>query len=81
MPDSPEADLKLIEKHASEEIAQFGGTVGKVEIEPVAFGLKAVKLMFIMDEDKGSTEDLENKISQQQHVESINVVDVRRTIG
>ena len=45
MPESPETDLKKIEIKATEAITAFGGHVGKVEIEPVAFGLKAVKLL------------------------------------
>jgi len=37
--------------------------------------------MFIMDEDIGSTEDLENSISESENVVSAEVVDVRRTLG
>jgi len=37
--------------------------------------------MFVMDEAKGSTDDLEKKISEIDGVNSVEVVDVRRTIG
>ena len=81
MPESPDSDLKKIEEEAKEMIKKFGGDVGKVEIEPVAFGLKAVKLIFIMDESKGGTEDLENEISGLDQVNSVETIDVRRAIG
>jgi len=64
MPAAPDTDLAKIEEDASKLIKEFGGDVAKVEKEPVAFGLIAVKLMFIMDEDIGSTEDLETSISE-----------------
>jgi len=81
MPESPEEDLKKIEADARESIAEFGGEVGKSEHEPIAFGLKALKLIFVMDESIGSTEKLENNIQKIKGVNSVEVVDVRRAIG
>ncbi|HLC56307.1 MAG TPA: elongation factor 1-beta [Candidatus Nanoarchaeia archaeon] len=81
MPESPDSDLKKIEEEAIVKIKEYGGDVGKVEIEPVAFGLKAVKLIFIVDESKGGTEDLENEISGLDQVNSVETIDVRRAIG
>ena len=80
-PDSPDVDLGKLEEAAKKEIADFGGDVGKVEVEPIGFGLKAVKLIFIMDESKGSPDPLEQKISELPGVASARVTDVRRTIG
>lgn len=81
MPEAPDTDLKKLELQASKEIATFGGEVGRVEIEPIAFGLNAIKLIFVMDEAKGSTESLENEIAKIPHVQSVDVIDVRRAIG
>ena len=81
MPESPDIDLKEIEIAATQEIKVFGGEVGKVEIEPIAFGLKALNLIFVMDEAKGSTESLENIIAKIPGVQSVDVTDVRRAIG
>ena len=81
MPESPEEDLKKIEADARESIAEFGGEVGKSEHEPIAFGLKALKLIFVMDESIGSTEKLENNIQKIKGVNSVEVVDARRAIG
>jgi elongation factor 1-beta len=81
MPDSPDVDLTKLEKKAREAVTKFGGEVGKVETKPFAFGLMAMEIFFVMDEAKGSTETLEQEISDYEEVNSVEVVDVRRTIG
>jgi elongation factor 1-beta len=82
MPDGPEADISLIQSKAEDEIKKFAGNSEiKAEIELIAFGLKALKLLFVMDEAKGSTEELENKIKEFQSVSSVETIDVRRAIG
>ncbi len=80
MPESPEVDLKEIIDKATEIINKVG-EVGKTETEPIAFGLNAIKLIFVMDESKGSTEPLENEIAKLEHVNSVEVIDVRRALG
>ena len=62
MPEAVETDLSRIETKATKLITEFGGVVGKSEQEPVAFGIKALKLMFVMNEDIGSTESLEGRL-------------------
>ncbi len=81
MPDGTETDIKNLEKLVSKEIKEFGGRIEKIEIEPIAFGLQALKIIFSMDERKGSTESLENKVSDINGVSSVEVTDVRRMIG
>jgi elongation factor 1-beta len=81
MPESPEIDLKVIEEKATKMIAEFGGEVGKVQHSPVGFGLVALNLIFVMDEEKGSTESLEEQITALDEVMSCEVTDVRRAIG
>jgi elongation factor 1-beta len=82
MPQSPSIDLSKIEAEAKNEIIAFCNSKEfKTQIEPIAFGLKALNILFVMDENKGSTEELENKISQIDGVESVEVTDVRRAIG
>lgn len=82
MPESPEEDLARIEAEAKEKIAAFAGEgETKTEIEPIAFGLKAVKIMFVTDEKKGGTDSLEAEIQTIRGVNSVEVIDVRRAIG
>ena len=82
MPSSPEVDLSSIQSKAEEEIKKFSGeTQFKIEQEPIAFGLKALKIIFVMDENKGSTDVLEENIKKIDGVNSVEVIDVRRAIG
>jgi len=82
MPESPDIDLNNISAEIEAKIDSFAGEGDrKKEIEPIAFGLKALKITFVMDEKKGGTEPLENEISKIEGVQSVEVVDVRRAIG
>ncbi len=80
MPESPDVDLMAIEEKANEVIKKYGD-VGKSETEELAFGLKALKLIFVMDESKGSPDALEEDIAKIDGVRSVEIVDVRRAIG
>lgn len=81
MPVSPETLLPAIQEAATKLIHEFGGQVGKVDIQEVAFGLKSLNLFFMMDEDKGSTESLETEVAKIGGVNSVDVIDVRRALG
>ena len=82
MPESPDTDLSKITEEAKAKITSFAGEGDmKTEEEPIAFGLKALKILFVMDESKGSTEELEKDISSLDGVNSVEVVDVRRAVG
>ena len=82
MPDSPEIDLENVESAALEKIKSFTGLENyKAEQEPVAFGLKAVKIMFVMDEAQGATDPLEEDVNSIEGVNSVEITDVRRAIG
>jgi len=81
MPEEEESNLDKIKKKAAELINEFGGDIGKSQKVEIAFGIKALDLIFIMDEGLGSTEELEDKIKKIKGVKSAEVTDVRRAIG
>lgn len=82
MPESPEVNLDDLQKKALAEITAFNDNKDtKVSIEPIAFGLKAINIIFVMDESKGSPDPVAEKISQFQEVNSAEITDVRRAIG
>ena len=78
---STDVDISAVEKKITAKISDFGGKLWKVEVEPIAFGLNALKFMFLMDESKGGTEKLEDDIKNLDEVSSVNVDDVRRAVG
>lgn len=82
MPENPDVDLDSLESQSLEKIAAYSGNdETKVELEPIAFGLKALKIIFVMDENKGSPDELEEDIETIEGVMSCETIDVRRAIG
>ena len=79
--ESPEVDIESVKDKVVSTIEEHGCDVGKIEIEEVAYGIKAIKLIFIMDEKKGSTDALEEKVKELEGVSSLEVTDVRRAVG
>lgn len=82
MPSDPEVNLPEVGEKAKQKITEFAGEGEiKTEEEPIAFGLKALKLFFVMDEAKGATDALEENIRQIDGVNSCETIDVRRAVG
>jgi elongation factor 1-beta len=82
MPDSPEVDLEKVGEEAKKVIAEFAGEgETKSSIQPVAFGIKALNIIFVMDEAKGSPDPVAEKITEIEGVNSAEITDVRRAIG
>lgn len=81
LPTRVDADFGMLAKECTKLITKFGGKVAKSEIEPIAFGMNALIIFFVMDEKKGSTEPLEIDIGKVSGVSTIDVLDVRRGIG
>ena len=82
MPDSPDVNMETLEVAAKEKIAAFAGEGDtRTEIEPIAFGLKALKITFVMDEALGSPDALEEPITSIEGINSFEIVDVRRAVG
>ncbi|MEK6856875.1 MAG: elongation factor 1-beta [Nanoarchaeota archaeon] len=81
MPESPEVNLDQLQKEVLKIIKNVvGDTETKVEKQPIGFGLNALNVLFVMDENK-KTEDIENRVRNLEEVQSVDVTDVRRAIG
>jgi elongation factor 1-beta len=66
MPESPETDLEKIKSEISKKIK-----IQDSKIEPIAFGLKALKIL-VITQDKG-TEDIEKQIRTIKGVSDVEV--------
>jgi elongation factor 1-beta len=80
MPDSPEIDIKEVEENVKTLIEKQGVKNPQFEIEPIAFGLKAIIVMFGWPEEK-ELEELEEKLRKIRNVSSVQLIDIRRAIG
>ena len=81
MPKGTETDLDKVSEDCKKKIEAFGGKFYKTEIEPVAFGLKMLYIIFLMPEEKGALDPLEEQLKTVEGVSRAEAVDVRRAIG
>ncbi len=81
MPKSPKTNLKTVLAAAEKLVSSFGARLIKHEEQPIAFGLKALMLTILFDENKGSTDTLEEHIGKVKGVESVMVTGVSRALG
>lgn len=75
MPESKEVDLDRIEKEAKSRIDPRS-----VEEEPVAFGLKSLKVLKVIPDDAGGTDELEDELREIEGVKDVRVVDQRKLL-
>ncbi|MEK6948204.1 MAG: elongation factor 1-beta [Nanoarchaeota archaeon] len=80
MPDDQETNLESIKSSVVKIITDFGGSFKEDSLEPVAFGLKALKIMYLIDESKG-VDELCELISAVEGVGNVEAVDMRRAVG
>ena len=80
MPTSPDVDLEAIKEKAKEKLSAFNAHIGSVEEEPIAFGLKAIKIIFLVPETQ-NPDVIEDSLKEIENVESVEIIDVRRAVG
>ena len=80
MPASPETDLKKVEENAGMVLGKNNVKNPQFEIQLIAFGLKALIVMFGWPEEK-ELETLEEELKEIDGIGSVEVVDIRRAIG
>jgi len=80
MPSSPEADLSEIEVNIRKILERNSVKNPQFDIEPIAFGLKAIIVMFGWPEEK-ELDSLETELQKIPDVSSVQIIDIRRAIG
>ena len=80
MPKSLETDLIKIEEEVRVVMEKYGVKNPKFEVQPIAFGLKALIALFGWPEEK-EFEGFENSLMKIKGVSSIKVIDMRKAIG
>jgi elongation factor 1-beta len=77
MPEGPEVDLSKIQKSVGDIIARYG-KMHQAEIKPVAFGLKALEVVMLLNDGKGGIDDIESAVAKLPGVGSAETTDVNR---
>ena len=69
-----------VEDFGSVKIAVENLAPKRIEEEPIAFGLKAVKATFLVPEIDGKMDELEEKLNSIEHVGSVEIVGMSRSL-
>ena len=77
MPETPEIDMKELEHKVKAIVVAEGGINNAYEIEPIAFGLKALIAFFQWPEDK-ALEKVEEEINALDNIKSVQTIDIRK---
>ena len=80
MPVSPETDLEKVRGETNKILEKNNVKNPLFEIQPIAFGLKALIVLFGWPEEK-ELEQLEESLKKIGGVNSVEVIDIRRAIG
>lgn len=77
MPESPEVDLEALKAAITDAIPEEA-ELDSIAEEPIAFGLVALIVKFIVDDGEGGTESTEAAISALDNVASIEITGIGR---
>jgi elongation factor 1-beta len=75
LPEGLEVDLKKLEEDIKKALPGFA-TLRAAEQRPLAFGLKALHVLVVMDDKKGGAEQVEGAISSVAGVQSVEIVEM-----
>ena len=73
MPEDVEVDLGEVQRLIRESL---GGKVKKLEVKPIAFGLKAVEAIVVVDDASGEVDRVEAALGQIPGVGGVEAVEV-----
>lgn len=76
MPESVEVDLNALKAAMKKKVPG----IQDVREEPIAFGLKAIKLAVVVGDDEGGTDAIEQALASVPGVASAETTDVNRMI-
>ena len=76
MPESVDVDMKRLEADLRKRLP----AIQDVGVEPIAFGLKALKVAVVVEDSEGGTEAVEKALSEVPGVSQAETVCVNRMI-
>ncbi len=75
LPEGLEVDLKKLEEDIKKALPD-GAKLRAAEQRPLAFGLKALHVLIVMDDKKGGAEQVESAITGVAGVQSVEIVEM-----
>ncbi|MDD3263514.1 MAG: elongation factor 1-beta [Candidatus Nanoarchaeia archaeon] len=81
MASDPDVDMEELVRKVTPVLTKYGIEYGKHSVEPVAFGLKALILHVLSNDDIGTPEELENELEDFEEIENVQVIQMQRALG
>ena len=75
LPEGLEVDLEKLEEDIKKALPE-GARLRAAEQRPLAFGLKALHVLIVMDDKKGGAEQVESAITSVAGVQSVEIVEM-----
>ncbi len=75
MPSSPDIEMNMIKKQVEQTALELG-EIKDMKEEPIAFGLKALKVLLMVEDQERIAEKVEEKLSNLEGIESAEVESV-----
>ncbi len=76
MPESPDVDLEKVKAEIKSAAESVGAQLNRTDIKPIAFGLKALEIVIVMDDKSGKSGELEEKMKAIEGVQNIELTDM-----
>ena len=76
MPESPEVDLERVKNDIKAAAESVGAELNRADVKPVAFGLKALEIVIVMDDKSGKSGELEEKLNAIEGVQGVELTDM-----
>ncbi|MDR3063053.1 MAG: elongation factor 1-beta [Methanobrevibacter sp.] len=74
MPDDVEVDLEKVKTEIKENIPELHS----IEEEPIAFGLVALIVVFVVEDGEGGTEEVEKKLADINGISNVTITNTTR---
>ncbi|MDD3112426.1 MAG: elongation factor 1-beta [Methanofollis liminatans] len=76
MPESADVPIEELEKRVKETVSG----IDEIRAEPIGFGLSALKVAAVIEDEEGATDALESRLAAVDGIATAQIVDVNRMI-
>jgi elongation factor 1-beta len=77
MPTGVEINLEEIKKSVEKIVSKYG-KLNSSEIKPIAFGLKSLEVMLLLNDKEGGMDEIEAQMAKIKGVNSVEILEVTR---
>jgi translation elongation factor aEF-1 beta len=77
-PEGTETDMKALEAAVRKALPATVGKVSKAEVQPFVFGMKVLVVSFVVEDEEGNNDKVEQMLSSVPGVQGVDLLDMGR---